>query len=307
MSDTLSPVHDVEIVEVAPRDGFQPIGPFIPTVAKLGFIDKAIACGLRRIEIGSFVSASAVPQMADTPDLVAALAGRTDLLSQVLAPSEARGRTAIEARVPMLAFVLSVSSAHNRNNVRRTPEDSAAEYERLMLDAPAGLPVRLNLATAFDCPFDGRVERGAVLALLDRLVPVRPGAEICLCDTTGRASPDHMRALFAEAMARFPDVEHWAMHGHDTYGLGTANAFAAYEEGVRVFDGAFGGLGGCPFAPGATGNTASEDLAWMFERMGVSTGVDVEALARLGAEAAALEGAQPGGRVRAALAARCAA
>ncbi|MBB3999962.1 hydroxymethylglutaryl-CoA lyase [Aureimonas pseudogalii] len=300
----LSPPHDVEIVEVGPRDGFQPIGPFIPTSAKIEFVRRLKATGLRRVEIGSFVSAAALPQMADTPAVLDAVRGEPGLLAQVLVPTERRGREAVAARAPMIAYVLSVSPAHNRNNVRRSPEDSAADYERLLAGIPDETPVRLNLATAFDCPFDGRVEPAAVMVLLDRLVPLRAGVEICLCDTTGRAVPDQMRRLFGEATARFPGVRHWAMHAHDTYGLGLANVFAAYEEGVRVFDGAFAGLGGCPFAPGATGNVASEDLAWMFERMGVSTGIDVAALADLADEAAALPGAQPGGRARAVLRAR---
>lgn len=295
---------EVEIVEVAPRDGFQPIGPFIPTATKVEFVRRLHAAGLRRIEIGSFVSASAVPQMADTPDVLDAVRDAPDLLSQLLVPTDKRGADALAARAPMVAYVLSVSDAHNRNNVRRTPAESAEDYERFAARVPADIPLRLSLATSFDCPFSGRVEASEVLALLDRLVPIRPDAEICLCDTTGRAVPDQMRRLFGEAMARFPKVRHWAMHGHDTYGLGLANVFAAFEEGVRVFDAAAGGLGGCPFAPGATGNVATEDVVWMFERMGIATGVDIEALRGIAEDAAALPGAQSGGRVRDALRSR---
>lgn len=295
---------DVEIVDVAPRDGFQPIGPFIETATKVDFVRRLHAAGLRRIEIGSFVSTAAVPQMADTPAVLDAVRSEPKLLSQLLVPTQKRGADALAARAPMIAYVLSVSEAHNRNNVRRSPEESAEDYECFAAHVPADVPVRLSLATSFDCPFEGRVETAAVLALLDRLVPARPGAEICLCDTTGRAVPDQMRRLFGEAMARFPDVRHWAMHGHDTYGLGLANVFAAYEEGVRVFDAAAGGLGGCPFAPGATGNVATEDVAWMFERMGVSTGIDIEALRGVAEDAVRLPGAQSGGRVRDALHAR---
>jgi hydroxymethylglutaryl-CoA lyase len=292
---------DVEIVEVAPRDGFQPIGPFIETVTKIDVVRRLHAAGLRRIEIGSFVSASAVPQMADTPAVLDGVRGEAGLLPQLLVPTERRGADALAAGAPMVAYVLSVSEAHNRNNVRRTPAESAADYERFASSVPAETPLRLSLATTFDCPFDGRVEPADVMALLERLVPARPDAEICLCDTTGRAVPDQVRRMFGEAMARFPDVRHWAMHGHDTYGLGLANVFAAYEEGVRVFDAAAGGLGGCPFAPGATGNTASEDVVWMFERMGVSTGIDIEALRGVAEDVARLPGAQAGGRVRDAL------
>ena len=294
----------VELVEVGPRDGFQGIGPFIPTETKVEHLERLAAAGLRRIEIGSFVSTSAVPQLRDTPELLAACARLPAILPQILVPSERRGRDAIAARVPWIAYVLSVTESHNRNNVRRHPDESAQEYRRLAAAIPADIHVRLNIATAFDCPFEGRVPAESALALLDRLVPARPDAEVCLCDTTGRADPAHVESLFAAAMARFPQAGAWAFHAHDTYGLGLANVHAAYRQGVRVFDAAVGGLGGCPFAPGATGNVATEDVAWMFERMGVATGVDIEALIPVARDAAMLPGAMSGGRVREALLAR---
>ena len=161
--------------------------------------------------------------------------------------------------------------------------------------------MRINLATAFDCPFEGRVPVGAALDLLGRLVALRPDVEVCLCDTTGRATPDHVAQLSAEARRPFPNVAAWAYHAHDTYGLGLATTYAAYQAGVRVFDAAAGGLGGCPFAPGATGNVATEDVVWMFERMGIATGVDLGALLPVARDAAALPGASAGGRARDAL------
>jgi hydroxymethylglutaryl-CoA lyase len=271
----------VEIVEVGPRDGFQAIGPFIPTETKIRLLERLVSAGVRRVEIGSFVSAKAVPQLRDTAEVLTASARLPGLSPQVLVPSERRGREAVAAGARQLVFVLSVTEAHNRNNVQRHPLESVAEYERLLEEA--------------------------ALVLLDRLVPLRPEAEIGLCDTTGRADPDHVGSLVAACRARFPEVAAWAMHAHDTYGLGLANVHAAYRQGVRVFDASFGGLGGCPFAPGATGNVATEDVVWMFERMGVATGIDLEALLAVAGEAATLPGGQPGGRVRAALSARCAA
>jgi hydroxymethylglutaryl-CoA lyase len=294
----------VEIVEVGPRDGFQGIGPFIPTETKIKHLKRLAGAGLHRIEIGSFVSTTAVPQLRDTPELLAACAEIPTVVPQVLVPSERRGRDAIAARVPWIAYVLSVTESHNRNNVRRHPYESAEEYGRLAAEIPADLHVRLNIATAFDCPFENRVPEESTLALLDRLVPARPEAEVCLCDTTGRADPAHVESLFAAAMTRFPQVRAWAFHAHDTYGLGLADVHAAYRQGVRVFDAAFGGLGGCPFAPGATGNVATEDVVWMFERMGVATGVNIEALIPAAKEATLLPGALSGGRVRDALLAR---
>ncbi|MBV8914827.1 MAG: hydroxymethylglutaryl-CoA lyase, partial [Acetobacteraceae bacterium] len=256
------------------------------------------------IEIGSFVSATALPQMRDTAEVLGACARLPSVNPQVLVPSEKRGRDAVAAGAPCLVFVLSVSDAHNRNNVRRSPLESVGEYAALVGAIPSSVGMRLDIATAFDCPFTGRVPEADTLALLDRLVPVRPDAEICLCDTTGRVAPDHVAGLFEAAMARFPGVPAWAFHAHDTYGLGLANVNAAYGRGVRVFDASFGGLGGCPFAPGATGNVATEDVVWMFERMGVRTGVDLDALIPAARDAASLPGALPGGRVRQALLSR---
>ena len=206
----------------------------------------------------------------------------------------------MQAGAPRLVFVLSVTESHNRNNVRRHPLESAEEYERLLRQSRP-MSVRLDLATSFDCPFEGRVLERAI-ALLDRLIPMSPDVEVCLCDTTGRADPAHVESLFA-ALQRFPQADAWALHAHDTYGLGLANVHAAYRQGVRVFDASFGGLGGCPFAPGATGNVATEDVVWMFERMGVPTGIDIAALLPVAQDGAKIPGGLSGGRVRDALSA----
>ncbi len=301
---TDDPSSSVQIVEVGPRDGYQGIGPFIPTERKIALIEMLGAAGLRRIEIGSFVSATALPQMSDTGEVLAACARFPNLAPQVLVPSERRGRDAVAAGAGCLVFVLSVSEAHNRNNVRRTPLESVDEYARLLGAIPSDIAIRLDVATAFDCPYEGRVPEAKTLDLLDRLVALKPDAEVCLCDTTGRADPAHVGDLFKGASDRFPAVDLWALHAHDTYGLGLANVNAAYRAGVRVFDASFAGLGGCPFAPGATGNVATEDIVWMFDRMGISTGIDLDALLLVAREGAAIPGGMSGGRVRDALLAR---
>lgn len=203
-----------------------------------------------------------------------------------------------------LSAVLSVSERHNLGNVRRTPMESVADYAMMVGIMPADATMRLNLATAFDCPHVGRIDAEAVLALLEPLVATTADVEIALCDTTGRADPTQVRSLFAAALERFPDVSAWAFHGHDTYGLGTANVLAAWDVGVRVFDAAIAGLGGCPFAPGASGNVATEDLIWMFDHMDVETGIDLDRLVVVARAVAELPGAQVGGRVRQALSAR---
>ncbi|WP_111735690.1 hydroxymethylglutaryl-CoA lyase [Roseovarius amoyensis] len=287
-----------DLVDVGPRDGLQGIGPFVPTTQKIAMIEGLAAAGLRRIEIGSFASPRALPQLADIREVLAAARAIPGLDPQVLVPNEKYGLLALEAGVDFVAFVISVSAAHSRSNVRCTPEEAAEEYAGLIAAAGPDTRIRLNLATAFDCPFDGRVPQAAVLALLDRLVPLRPDVEICLCDTTGRGVPDQVEALFRAAIARFPQVANWGVHTHDTYGLGLANAWAAVGAGASVIDSAVGGLGGCPFAPGATGNVATEDVVWMLERMGYRTGVDLGQLLQCAHAAAALDGACSGGRVR---------
>jgi len=292
----------ITIVEVAPRDGFQSIGPWIPTWRKLAIITALARAGLNRIEIGSFVSPKAIPQLADTAELLRGCEAIEGLDAQILIATRRRAEDALAAGARHLSFVLSVSAAHNQNNVRRSPAQSAAEYAEIAALLPPGTKIRLNLATAFDCPFTGRVAMADTLAVLADVAHVVPGAEIALCDTTGRVTPDHVGQLFAMAQDRFPGV-HWNFHGHDTYGLGVANVLAAIGAGVRSIDAAAAGLGGCPYAPGATGNVATEDVVWTLSRMNIETGINLARLLAVAHEAAALAGAQPGGRARQALAA----
>ncbi|GLR67475.1 hydroxymethylglutaryl-CoA lyase [Acidocella aquatica] len=293
-------MRGVSLVEVAPRDGFQPVVPFIPTGEKIRIVQALYAAGLRRIEVTSFVG-SAVPQLADAREVLAAALALPGLDAQVLVPNQKHTERALAAGARHVAFFLSASETHNLNNVRRTPGESVGDYAKIAAMLPQGISFRLNIATAFDCPFGGAVAPKVVLDLLAQLVALEPNVEIALCDTTGRAVPGNVAALFQAAMASFPQVPGWAFHGHDTYGMGAANAFAAWSAGVEVIDASAAGLGGCPFAPGATGNVATEDLVWMFEGMNVATGVDLPLLLEAGREVAALPGAQTGGRVREAL------
>lgn len=294
----------VSIVEVGPRDGFQPINQFIPTEQKLALIDKLYKAGIRRLEATAFVSPRAVPQMADAPQLLSFCADKLDLDVQVLVPSQRQAERALAADARHLAFVLSVSPSHNQSNVLRTPWESVEDFRAIVASLPTEVKIRINLATSFDCPFDGPVDPEVALTLIEALADISPQSEFCLCDTTGRVTPDRVGFLYSQAQTRFPQVRQWAFHGHDTYGLGVANALAAYHAGVRVVDSSFGGLGGCPFAPGATGNVATEDLVWTFGKMGVSTGVDLKRLLDAADDAAALPGACVGGRVRNALGAQ---
>ncbi len=291
----------VSIVEVGPRDGFQPIAPMIPTATKIGLVKRLYDSGLRRIEATAFVSDKAIAQMSDAAQVLAAAQSLPELDVQVLAPNRRYAELALKAGARHIAYVLSVSESHNFSNVRRTSQESLAEYEALTKDLPGDVKVRLNLATAFDCPFEGAVPDDRTLDLLARLVAACPRAEVALCDTTGKATPDRVSSLFETAREFCPEVAAWVFHGHDTYGLGVANVLAAHSVGVRIFDASFGGLGGCPFAPGATGNVATEDVVWTLHRMGVETGIDLDRLLDAAVDGAALPGAAWGGRVRTAL------
>ncbi len=294
----------VQVVEVGPRDGFQPIREFIPTERKIALIDRLYQAGVRRMEAGAFVSTSAVPQMADAQAVMEHCQALPGLDVQMLVPTCRQAERAVEAGASHIAFVLSASSAHNQSNVRRTPQESVEEFRAIAAILPADAAIRINLATAFDCPFNGPVDPQIVIDLLVRLAEIAPNAEVALCDTTGRVTPDRVAGLFARASDAVPGTDQWAFHGHDTYGLGVANALAAVNEGVFVVDSAFAGLGGCPFAPGATGNVATEDMVWTLNAMDIDTGIDLDALLAAALDAENIPGAATGGRVRNALRSR---
>lgn len=293
----------VQIVEVGPRDGFQAVIPFIDTRRKIAIIEALHSAGLRRMEVTSFASPAAVPQLADAAEILTRARTLEGLDAQVLVPTERHAERALAAGAAHLAFVVSISEPHNLGNVRRSPARSVEEYGRIAAIAD-GKKLRLNIATAFDCPYLGTIDPAETLALLDKLVGVAPHAEVALCDTTGLAAPRNVHTLFMKAMARFPDVGNWAFHAHDTYGAGETNALAAWYAGVRTFDGSIAGIGGCPFAPGATGNVATEDLVDMFDRMKVPTGIERDRLLEIACDVADLPGAHCGPTALAALAAR---
>jgi hydroxymethylglutaryl-CoA lyase len=290
----------VEIVEVAPRDGFQAIKAFIPTETKIALIEALAACGFTRIEIGSFVSPKAIPQMADTPEILKRAKLPKSLRVMALVPNARGLDLALSAGVKEISWVISVSESHNRSNVRRSVNESFQDFAAAWNGLGSRKPrLRLGLSTCFDCPWEGRVPEEAVIRAVERAIEIAPEAEIGICDTTGRAAPDHVGALFSRLVPRYAsDRITFVYHGHDTYGLGVANAIEAYRQGVRVIDGAAGGLGGCPFAPGAAGNTASEDLVFAFEHMGVDTGIDLAKLLPAADGVAAVAPEQAGGKLR---------
>lgn len=293
-------MKSIEILEVAPRDGFQAIKPFIPTETKIELIEELAACGFRRMEIGSFVSPKAIAQMADTPEILKRARLPSDMRIMALVPNAKGLQLALNAGVKEISWVISVSESHNRSNVNRSVDESFRDFAAAWDGLGAAKPkLRLGLSTCFDCPWEGRVPEDHVIRAVERVIAIAPDVEIGICDTTGRAAPDHVGRLLGRIMPRYAtDRVTFAYHGHDTYGLGVANAIEAYRQGVHVIDGAAGGLGGCPFAPGAAGNTASEDLVFAFEHMGVKTSVDLGRLLVAADRVAAVEPRQAGGKLR---------
>lgn len=299
-------MQDVTISDVAPRDGIQSIAaPIVTTEAKIALIRALYDAGIRRMEVGSFVSPRAIPQMAGTEAVLAAAKALPGLECTVLVPNRKGFEAAIAHGADRLGLFMSVTEGHNKANVNRSRAESLAGLTEIVRATPAGTKIRFNLSCCFHCPFEGVVPEKDALDFVERVVAIDPEMEIALADTTGNAAPDQVRRLFEHAHRKWGT--RFAFHGHDTYGMGVANVVAAYEAGCRIIDSAAGGIGGCPFAPGATGNVATEDVVWMFRRMGVSTGIDWTRLLAAADRSAAIPGSLPGGRMRGVPAARQAA
>ncbi|MCX7371422.1 MAG: hydroxymethylglutaryl-CoA lyase [Alphaproteobacteria bacterium] len=294
----------IQLSEVSPRDGLQPVREFVPTETKIELVRRAHAAGLRRMEVGSFVSPKAIPQMADTAAVLAAARELPGLECTVLVPNRRGFDAALANGAHRLGFFMSVTDGHSQANLNRSVANALEELSQLVRETPGQTRIRFNLSTCFHCPFEGVVNESAVMRLVHAVAPLREDMEIALCDTTGNAAPDQVWRVMARAVDHYG--ERFAFHGHDTYGMGVANCVAAWEAGCRVIDAAAGGIGGCPYAPGATGNVAMEDVVWTFTRMGVATGTDWVKLLEAADYAAAIPGATPGGRMRGVPAARAA-
>jgi hydroxymethylglutaryl-CoA lyase len=270
---------DVLISEVGPRDGLQSVKATMPTADKLRWIDALAAAGLREIEVASFVPAQLLPQMADATQVVQHALRHNGVRIMALVPNLRGAQAALQAGVKKLTLPVSASPAHSMVNVRKTPEAMLEEVKavlRLRDDIAPGVPVEVGLSTAFGCTLQGQVPEDDVLRLAHLLAKAGVD-EIGLSDTTGMANPAQVRRLFERMFQEIGPLTGSA-HLHNTRGLGLANALAAYDVGVRTFDSSLGGLGGCPYAPGASGNVVTEDLVFMFEAMGVSTGIALDLL-----------------------------
>lgn len=273
------PSHAVTISEVGPRDGLQSVKAVMPTAAKLHWIDALHAAGLREIEVASFVPARLLPQMADAADVVRHARTLTGLTVMALVPNVQGAQAALAVGAHKLTIPVSASPAHSLANVRRSPQDMVEQVRAIVAmcgDTAPAVGVEVGISTAFGCTLQGAVAEDDVIRLAVALAQAGVH-EVGLSDTTGMANPAQVRRLFTRLRAELGGKA-GAAHMHNTRGLGLANCLAAYDVGVRTFDSSLGGLGGCPYAPGASGNVVTEDLVFMFEAMGVTTGVNIETL-----------------------------
>jgi hydroxymethylglutaryl-CoA lyase len=268
-------MSQVHICEVGPRDGLQNAHQMMPTAAKKAWISALAAAGLKEIEVGSFVPPKLIPAMADTAEVARHAITIPGLKVVALAPNLKGFQRAIEAGAHKVTFPVSASRKHSESNVRMTPEQMVEEVRRCAAYPHPGVEIEGAVSTAFGCTMQGSVPEDEVVRIAAALAEFCDG--VALADTVGYGNPAQVRRIFRRVKAEIGDKLEGA-HFHNTRGLGLANALAAYEEGVRAFDSSLGGLGGCPFAPGASGNVITEDLVFMFESMGVSTGVDLEKL-----------------------------
>lgn len=266
------------ITDVAPRDGLQNQPVRVSTRDKLDFIRLLADAGLTSIEVASFVSPRAVPQMADAGEIIAGLADIAQLTRpSVLVPNLKGLDRAMTAGAREVAVVLSATDTMNRRNLNMSLDETTAECEHMVESAArAGIRTRAYLAVAVECPFEGPVVRSTLLRLIERMLAAGAN-EIVLADTIGAASPCQISALLQDVAGTVP-LDRTACHFHDTRGFGVANVWAALNAGVRRFDSSAGGLGGCPFAPGAAGNVATEDVLLLAQQCGLDTGIDLAAL-----------------------------
>lgn len=271
-------MSDILVSEVGPRDGLQSIKRIMPLEAKKRWIAAEAAAGVREIEVGSFVPPSLLPQMADTAELVAFARGIEGLNVVALVPNAKGAARAVEAGVHGMSIPFSMSETHSLKNVRKDHPAMLAEIaETARIARAGGVHFAVGLSTAFGCTMEGAVSEDQVVRLAEKAVEA--GAqELALSDTTGYADPAQVRRLVRKVRAAVGADRLTTLHLHNTRGLGLANVVAGLEEGITTFDASLGGLGGCPFAPGASGNLVTEDLVLMLNAMGLRTGIDLEKL-----------------------------
>jgi hydroxymethylglutaryl-CoA lyase len=293
--------HDIQydtliVQEVAPRDGLQIEKTWVETADKVSLIDALSTCGFTRIEAGSFVSPKAIPALRDGEAVFHQIRRHPGTVYVALVPNRRGAERALEAHADELNLVMSASQTHNQANMRMTREQSLAAFADAIALA-RGTRVLLNgtVATTFGCPFEGRIDEDVVMSIVDQYLELGMQG-ITLADTTGMANPRQVARIVRRVLERIEPAQ-LTLHFHNTRGLGFVNVMAAYEAGARRFDAALGGLGGCPFAPGASGNICTEDLVNLCEEMGIPHGIDLDRLITLSRTLPALLGHEVSGQV----------
>jgi hydroxymethylglutaryl-CoA lyase len=293
----------VRIIEMGPRDGLQNEKTAVSVEARIAFIEALVAAGLNTVEVGAFVSPKAIPQMASSDAVLRGVSHLTGAEFHVLVPNEKGYDAARAAGAKIVSVFAAASEGFSRANINCTVAESIERFKPVLARAKAdGVKVRGYISCVLGCPFDGEIKPKAVADLATTLWEL--GCyEISLGDTIGVGTPDKAKEMLRAVSANIPPAN-LSMHFHDTYGQALANLYAGMEEGVHVIDAAAGGLGGCPYAPGATGNVATEDVVYMLEGMGIRTGVDMEKLLAVTNEMSRVLGKPPVSRVASALNAR---
>ena len=277
------------VQEVSPRDGLQIEPTWVATEDKIALIDGLSEAGFSRIEAGSFVSPKAIPALRDGEAVFQGIKRNSDTVYVALVPNLIGAQRALLAGADELNMVMSASQTHNRANMRMSCEASLAGFADIVTGtACSAVTLNATVATAFGCPFEGEIDEDRVLGIVDQYLKLGIGA-ITLADTTGMANPRQVARLVKSVLSRVP-AESLTLHFHNTRGLGLVNVLAAYEAGARRFDAALGGLGGCPFAPGASGNICTEDLVNLCEETGIPTGIDLQHLIAMSRRLPALLG-----------------
>ncbi|GLR88365.1 hydroxymethylglutaryl-CoA lyase [Bradyrhizobium iriomotense] len=291
---------EVHIIEMGPRDGLQNEKTPISVEARIAFVEALVAAGLHTVEVGAFVSPKAIPQMAGSDAVLRGVSHVTEAEFHVLVPNEKGYDAARAAGAKVVSVFAAASEGFSRANINCSIAESIERFKPVLARAKAdGVRVRGYISCVLGCPFDGEIKPKAVAELAKTLWDL--GCyEVSLGDTIGVGTPTKAKDMLRAVTANLP-AAHLAMHFHDTYGQALANLYAGMEEGVRIIDSAAGGLGGCPYAPGATGNVATEDVVYMLEGMGIRTGVDMDRLLAATNEISRLLGRPPVSRVASAL------
>ena len=271
------------IQEVVTRDGFQAESSFIPSADKIALINRLSQAGYAKIEVTSFTSPKAIPMLADAEEVMSKIERGPGVVYTVLIPNLKGAERALRVGVDEFNLVMSVSETHNQSNLRMSRADSATALgDVIRLAHDAKVAVNVSLSTSFGCPMSGMTPLSELMHWIDHFA--NEGVRgISICDTTGMANPQHVKEVCEQAQSKYPAME-WTLHFHNTRGMGLANALAAVEVGINRFDSSLGGLGGCPYAPGATGNVCTEELVHMFDLMGYNTNINLDLLLECSAQ-----------------------